>query len=88
MENENDMMIIEGLPERLVVFKRGDHPWDFEYAPGDHFILDTDLMKFFAWGSDTKGSSKDRFDDGSYCDNKPNGNELVVSCYFPCPAKA
>lgn len=90
LENKDDMMIVKGLPADVVIFNNEEdgNPYRFEYAAGEHFF-DTDLMKFFAWESNSKGSSNDWNEEngnggGRYCKQKTKGTQLTVECYFPC----
>jgi hypothetical protein len=85
-QKKEDSIIVKGLPLPLAIIYQADdsNPVAFNYGAAD--FVSTDLMKFFFWESNEKGSSKQRNDDGRYCDIKTEGTESVIDCYFPCVA--
>ncbi|KAL8700531.1 MAG: hypothetical protein Q9224_000917 [Gallowayella concinna] len=89
LKEKGDIITIKGLAyETDVIYqgddKEGENPFEFQYAAGRKF-WDTNLLKFFAWNTQSKGTDKSWQDDGSYCKkNTKSGNDYVYECYFPC----
>ena len=90
LENKEDSLTVSGLPMDLAIIKQdgvgGENPVAFNYGAAAFF--DTNVMRFFFWESNQKGSSKQINDDGSYCTIETDGsNQATIECYFPCVAK-
>ncbi|KAL8816146.1 MAG: hypothetical protein Q9223_004801 [Gallowayella weberi] len=91
LKQKEDMITIKGLAyETDVIYqgddKEGENPFEFQYAAGRKF-WDTNLLKFFAWNTQSKGTDKSWDDEGKYCKkNTKSGNDYVYECYFPCSA--
>jgi len=78
-------LVVSGLPADLTINKGDDddkNPVTFSYAPKD------DKFAHFEWATNTKGSSKQTKDDGSYCEikGKKGSDDRKIGCVFPCLA--
>lgn len=86
LDKKGDSFIVKGLPLDLAILRNDNdiNPVAFNY--GAWTIAEINIMKFFFWESDRKGTSNQYDPDGKYCKiNVKSSNEKSITCYFPCP---
>lgn len=85
LEKKEDTLIVSGLPLDLAIIYQADdsNPVAFNYGAASFWS--TNIMKFFFWESNAKGSST-QVPGGQYCAIDPEGNQKNIDCYFPCVA--